>query len=378
MDNALIQELKTWQSNFDSRFTKLSDQIAAVQIQADAIDAKGQKVAFGGSEGLERILAESGGIKNLLDNKQGRARIELTGKALNDLLSVKTVTASGLGTSTPGVVQYEMDRGIVPMARIVPRMRDVIPSRPTTLPRIAWLKETVRPTKASPVAEANEKPEVGITVAADYEDVKKIAILTVASDEILSDSTELAGFLRTELANRVREEEDLQILSGSGTGNDLNGLITQAQTWDISILTASDGYEYLDILEGAAAQIAGDNEFEADFCVIHSLDWHKIRRTKDSTGRYIFGAPNAGLPPQIWNMRVIPSNQIAQGSFLVGSSSPRAAELRDRMALTIDISTEDSTNFKYNLVTIRAELRTALVVKRPDAFVQGSLTQSPA
>jgi hypothetical protein len=54
-----------------------------------------------------------------------------------------------------------------------------------------------------------------------------------------------------------------------------------------------------------------------------------------------------------------------------------AAEYRNRMGLTVEMSTEDSTNFRYNLVTIRFELRGALVVKRPNAFVTGSLTQSP-
>jgi hypothetical protein len=52
-------------------------------------------------------------------------------------------------------------------------------------------------------------------------------------------------------------------------------------------------------------------------------------------------------------------------------------EWRERQALTVEISTEDSSNFRYNLVTIRFEMRGALVCKRPNAFVHGSLTQSP-
>jgi hypothetical protein len=49
-----------------------------------------------------------------------------------------------------------------------------------------------------------------------------------------------------------------------------------------------------------------------------------------------------------------------------------------RQPLAVEISTEHSDYFARNLVAIRAELRAALVVMRPGAFVKGSLTSSPA
>jgi HK97 family phage major capsid protein len=382
MNSELIAELKSWQSQHDSRFTSLSEQIQAVQAQADAIDSKMQRTSFGGEhKSFADLLVKGVGVPELLSTKRGRGRLELRGGDCESFLGFerKTVTASTLGTASPSVVQFEMDRGVTGMARLTPRMRDVIPSRPTSLPRIAWLKETVRPTKASPVAEAGQKLEVGITVASDYEDVKKIAIIMKASDEILSDSAELAGFMRAELANRVREEEDWQILFGDNSGQNLNGLTTQAQAWDLTKLTASDGYEYIDIVSGALAQIESDDELVINpFCALNPSDLRKIQRTKDSTGRYIFGNPNSGSPRQLWDTRLVATSQMPLGYFLVGSSSPGCAEIRDRLSLAIDISNEDDTNFQYNLVTIRAELRLALVVKRPNAYVYGAFTQSPA
>lgn len=360
---------------------ELIDKINAVQKQADAIDTKMQTANSSRSvKTIEEVVAESE-IKSMIGGgKRGRAHMELSGVDLNNFLSRKTVTASTLGTSTPGVVQYEMDGGVVAAARLTPRMRNVIPSRPTSLPRIAWLKETVRPTKASPVAEAGQKLEVGITVEAAYEDVKKIAIIMKASDEILADATELAGFMRAELANRVREEEDYQILFGDGSGNNLHSLTHQAQAWDLTLLTASDGYEYGDMVRGSLQQIAEDNEITINpFVVMNDGDWWKIMGTKDSTGRYIYGDPtNSFEVRRLWGATVVPTTQMTKGYFLVGSSSPLCAEIRDRLSLAVDISNEDDTNFQYNLVTIRAELRLALIVKRPDAFVYGAFTQSPA
>jgi hypothetical protein len=49
-----------------------------------------------------------------------------------------------------------------------------------------------------------------------------------------------------------------------------------------------------------------------------------------------------------------------------------------RQDATVEISTEHADYFVRNMVAIRAELRAALVVMRPGAYVKGNLTSSPA
>jgi hypothetical protein len=73
----------------------------------------------------------------------------------------------------------------------------------------------------------------------------------------------------------------------------------------------------------------------------------------------------------------MPTTVIAQGTFLVGTGNPIAAEIRDRMEMQIDVSTEHSTFFTQNLIAIRAEKRLALITRRPGSFVTGSFTTSP-
>jgi HK97 family phage major capsid protein len=61
------------------------------------------------------------------------------------------------------------------------------------------------------------------------------------------------------------------------------------------------------------------------------------------------------------------------GNFLVGRFRG-SATLYDRMAARVEVSTEDSDNFRRNLVTVLAEERVGLAVKQPTGFTKGAFT----
>ena len=69
--------------------------------------------------------------------------------------------------------------------------------------------------------------------------------------------------------------------------------------------------------------------------------------------------------PNIFGSDVVATTSISQGTFLVGSGNPVAAEIRDRSAMQVEISTQHADYFTQNLIAIRAELRSCIVVKRP-------------
>lgn len=365
---------------------KMNEETAtAVKVlikRLDDIDAKAARPSGGsGPPSLLEELKANPDLQHLIQGpRRGAVRFTLSAKSSADLIEGKTLTRVGVGWPTHGVMPTEREPGISFAPRPQLRMRDVLSSRPTVLGDIYFVSESVRPTKASPQTESSGlKPLTDITFTTDHELVETMAITLRASRQILDDWSELEGFLRAELAQRVRQEEDMQILFGSGTSPALHGLTVQAQAWDISMLTASDGYEYIDIIGGFMQQIAEDDEEQGSpFVVLHPGDWWKIRRTKDSTGRYILGDPQSPVPPSLWQAPVVDTTCMTKGYCLVGSGSPVATEIRDRMSVTVEMSTEDGDNFRYNLVTVRAESRLALVTKRPNAFCYGALTQSPA
>lgn len=195
---------------------------------------------------------------------------------------------------------------------------------------------------------------------------------------MLDDLTELMGFLQTSLPYYVDLEEELQLLSGDNVGEDLHGLLSQAATYNSGLLPKPAlGWTRLDVIGTAIQQINAAKEIDPTFVVVNVNDWWSIRLTKDSFGRYILGDPQSLGRPSIFGLDVVSTTSIASGTFLVGSGSPVAAEIRDRQGMQVEISTEHADFFVRNLIAIRAEKRLALVTKRPLSFVQGTFTTSP-
>jgi HK97 family phage major capsid protein len=326
---------------------------------------------------LGMCLKENDSVQRVM-KEGGRGVVNLTGDAAAEVLGYKsTITSSTVGFPTAGVMPEERGR-YVQEARRPLRMRDVIPSRSTALQQISWPKASVTGTKASPVAEAGAKPLNTYDPTMVTERVKTLATYFDAGRQVLEDWTELEGIIRSLGTYKVNQEEDTQILFGSNAGENYNGLTTQAQAWSLAYLNPGDGYKYFDILAGAINQIADDDEVAPTFAVVHPTDWWRMRRQKDTTGQYILGNPQEDVAPSLWGLNVIPTTQMTSGYFAVGNGTAQCAEIRDRMGVEVMISTEHASNFTSNLVTIRIERRSCLCVYRPNAFVYGAFTQSPA
>jgi HK97 family phage major capsid protein len=231
---------------------------------------------------------------------------------------------------------------------------------------------TVTAGAGSVTAEGNAINESAVTFASASEKVRTIAAFIPASKQILDDFTELAGYINSSLPYYVNLEEEQQMLSGDGTGENLHGLITQAATYDTTLNLGGDNK--IDQLGHAISQIARSKELNPTFIVLNTMDWWAIRLTKDAYGRYILGDPQAAVRPSIWNLDVVSTTSMAQGSFLVGSGAAPAAEIRDRMDMQVEISTEHANFFQLNLVAVRAEKRSALIVKRPNSYVSGTFS----
>jgi HK97 family phage major capsid protein len=128
------------------------------------------------------------------------------------------------------------------------------------------------------------------------------------------------------------------------------------------------------------ARYRADNntsEIDPTFCILNPRDYWALRLTKDSYGRYILGDPQQIGNPNVFGLDLVWTPSMPSGQFLVGSGSIVASEIRDRMQMQVEISTEHMDYFVRNMVAIRAEKRLAFVMKRPGSFINGVLASSP-
>ncbi len=366
---------------FGTLLGETKSKIDALQKQVDAVDVKlaEKHAAAAPNKTIGEELKENEDMARLVRNGKGQAMHTFKGRNAEILMGRKTILESALGTETPGVIAADRDSGIVREAQRTLRVRDALSSRPTTSSLVYWVKVNAPMVSASPMmqAEGLVKHENTITFTTANSPVKTLASFVKASRQAIEDFGELEGVLRQDLPYYVNRQEETQLLSGDNAGDNLNGLITQASSFNTALLSASAGWTRIDMVGAAIEQLGIADEVDPSFIILNRSDWWLIRRTKDSFGRYILGDPQSKGNPTLWDLMVIPTNSIASGTWLVGSGDPACAEIRDRTEMEVLISTEDSDNFQRNLVTIRAEKRMCLAVKRPGSYITGTFTTSP-
>ena len=390
----LEQQLSGLQTELKTHFDKAAEEsktrgamldetrktIDAIQKQVDAIDAKmvEKSVSDQKPKTFMDEIKENESVNRLLRDRKGNAVITFSPQIAADFIERKTtITSSAVGASTTGVLQIDRTPGITTEARQALRVRDVLSSRPTSMQVVDFVKVNAAMAIASPQTEASDKAQNAVTFTSISQTIKTIATWIPASRQILDDFGELAGFLNSTLPYYVNLEEELQLLSGDNTGLNLNGLITAATSFNTGLLSNAAGWNKIDIIGRAIQQVTVAKEHQPTFAIVHPTDWWGMRLQKDSYGRYILGDPQTMVTPSLFGLTVVPTTSIASGTFLVGSGDSIASEIRDRMELQVDISTEHSDYFVKNLVAVRAEKRLALLVKRPASYITGTFTTSP-
>jgi|YNPMSStandDraft_1061717.scaffolds.fasta_scaffold08634_4 HK97 family phage major capsid protein len=371
----LHAELKSFMGRYGRKVSELEKRLDTweVESQRPGVPVGGTKTAD-----LAHRIWTSDEFERLRKTGRGQVFMKFEDVSLANLETRAVISSSAVGSGTSGVLMPQRVPGIVPAARRRLFVRDLLTVFPAQSNAVDFVRVDSDIQKASPQVEASAKYENALTFTTETAPVRTIATWIPATRQVLEDFSSLEAFIRGSLTYAVMLEEENQILSGSGTGENLNGLITQATPFNTGLLSASDGWEKVDILARAVQQVHGANEVEPDFVVLHPNDWWDIRLTKSNDGEYLIAPPTREGPDILFGLRVITTTALTPGVFLVGSSSPASVAIFERSGLTVEVSTEHSDYFTRNLVAIRAEERLALVVFRPGAYVTGSLTTSPA
>lgn len=299
----------------------------------------------------------------------GKGRVSIPVKAI---ISALATDADG---SAGDLIVPDRRPGIVTPPQTNLTVRDLLTPGETSSNAIQYVKETGFTNNAATVSETSgaAKPQSEIKFDIVTAAVSTIAHWVLATKQILDDVPQLRSYIDGRLRYGLAYVEDAQLLMGSGTGTNLNGIYTQASAYSPPI-TIPAPVTKIDILRLAMLQ-AFLAEFPPTGHVMHPTDWATIELVKDTTGRHIIGNPQNPSQASLWRLPVVETKAMTVDKFLTGAFK-LGAQIFDREEANVEISTEDSDNFRKNLVTIRAEERLALAVYRPEAFVKGDFSDA--
>jgi len=329
--------------------------------------ARENEIGENEQKSLGELVVESAGFTN--GDLQGGARGSIRVKA--DRAAITTAnTTVGAGRS-PGTSLVPGDRrpGIIALPDRQLTIRDLVLPGQTSSGNVEYVKETGFTNNAAPVAEGAAKPYSDLTYDLASAPVRTIAHLFKASRQIMDDAPGLRSMIDGRARYGLRFVEENQLLNGSGTGQNIHGLVPQATAFNPAFAAADE--TGIDRLRLAVLQVVLA-EYPATAFVLNPIDWAKIELTKDAGGNYIIGNPQGSLTPTLWNLPVVSTQAMAAGEFLTGAFS-FAAQIFDRMEIEVLLSSENVDDFEKNMFTIRAEERLAFAVYRPESFVTGDV-----
>jgi HK97 family phage major capsid protein len=253
-------------------------------------------------------------------------------------------------------------------------IRDLLMPGRTDKAVIFYPRETGFTNNAAPVSEGSLKPKSELTFDMVTETVRTIAHLMDVSLQMLDDVPYIRSYIQNRMIYGLKLKEEAQLLTGSGTGQNLEGIYTAATAYSQPAGASIGGTASetdLDKLRLAMLQVELALAYTTGI-VLHPTDWANIELLKNTLGNYLFTNPQNTTTGRIWGRDVVSTPAMTQGTFLVGDFAQHA-QILDRQDANVAISFENKDNFERNMATIRIEERLALAIYRPEAFVKGTL-----
>jgi len=270
--------------------------------------------------------------------------------------------AADVMTSPAGAVDWAttFDRNVVTGARVPLVVRSLFGAETISGSTLQYLVEGAIEGAPAVTGEGAKKPQIHF---ADPEPVtvalKKIACHIKESDEYIDDYPFLASAINGRLLYELGLVEQNTLVA------DLLGT-SGIQTGTYAASAKADAIA--DKILESAMDVQQQSGFAADAILLNPADWFTLRVGKDSENRYYgggyFGSQDI---PNLWGIPVCVSTATAAGTIVVGAFKTCGSVVSKR-GVSVEAANTNEDDFIHNLMTIRAEERLALAVRRPSGF----------
>lgn len=352
-------QLRDAQSKLEGRLEELSSRNLDLEQR---VAGQGGRGGGSSARSVGQIVAEAEDVRRFASSGAvGTMRIEVNN------------AITSLSGSAGALIWSDRETEIVGMPRRRLRIRDLLMPGRTSSNLIEYARQVTRTNNAAAVTEGAQKPESSYAWERDEAAVRTIAHWIPVSRQALDDAPQLQSEIDGELRYGLDLEEERQMLRGEGgsaSPKELDGLVENATAFAPAFTPEHE--TAIDTLRLAILQ-AELAEYAADGLVLNPIDWTRIELTKNGQYDYLLANPIGIIGPTLWSRPVIPTQSMTEAEFLVGAFRA-AATIYDRMGVEVVISSEDRDNFVKNMLTVRAEKRLAVAIKRAAALVYGEFT----
>lgn len=334
-------------------------------------------VKSGGLQALQKAAGESHRFHaSIADEYTG----PLHAKAATDT-QVTGGTFAGPGQT--GLLVPGFDTNVEMAPRVQPTIANLLSSGTTSLTALTYFVQGVKDGKPAPTAELGRKPQVHYNWTSRTDTLKKIAGVTKISDEAIEDLAYLVSEIDGQLLYDLTMAEENQLLNGSGTDPEIQGILNRSGIQSITAVAADAAQ---DVIFRAMTSVQTASQLAPDGIVIHPLKYQELRLKRDGNGQYFGGGffqgqygNGGGLDwqPPLWGLKTVVTPAVEVNIVLVGAFRAAGTVYR-KGGVRLESTNSNEDDFEFNRITIRAEERIMLQLRRPLAIAKVDLTAAAA
>ena len=339
---------------------KLAAEIETMTAEVAQAEKKASLLTVIGTKEENNDMNEMKKAANLGEHFVNTVKAATPGKRF-DVSAPAFKAATDTQTSPAGAVDYAttFDTNVVTAARTPLVVRDLFAAEQISGSTLVYLVEGAIQGAPAVTAEGAEKPQVHFADPTPKTvSLAKVACHIKESDEYINDYPFLASAINGRLLYELGLVEQNKLVTDllATTGIQTGAYAATGTATDIA-----------DAILQAAMDVQSGSGFAADGILINPADWY-ILRTGKYNGQYYgggyFGAQDI---PNIWGIPVCVSTAVTSGTVVVGAFKTCGSVVANG-GVSVEAVNTNEDDFVKNLMTIRAEERLALAVRRPAGF----------
>ena len=249
----------------------------------------------------------------------------------------------------------------------MPTFINLLPTVQTTREALKWMEETVFTPNVTAIAEGGDYPDATFVTVEREQVVRKFGTSIDVTDEQLADVPMAEDYLESRIVLGISQRLSIQALNGDGLAGNLAGLLLNANINEVALANAASAITKLEALLKIQTAIRIHGQASGSTYAIHPTAFEAIRLTKNSQNDYMFGPPSAPASSTIFGRAYLDTTEIAASTILLGQYRPYST-LAMRQGIEIAITDAHGDNFKKGVISIRADVRAALLNYRGAAF----------